>query len=106
MGKYIKKSIPVALRRSIAMKNGCANGESIDASCFYCGSKGVITWFKQPTDRGDGWVHFQGLELDHVDPEFLGGEASNENIVLACTKCNRSKGHKKLSEWVQQNGKD
>jgi len=48
-----------------------------DANCCqYCGKK-------FPTSE---------LSLDHVTPTCLGGEASWENLVCACVKCNVRKG--------------
>lgn len=39
------------------------------------------------------------LERDHVVPLKSGGDTKIENIVPACPSCNRSKGHKSISEW-------
>ena len=44
--------------------------------CQYCGKK-------YPTSE---------LSLDHVIPRTLGGPATWENVVCACTKCNVKKG--------------
>lgn len=44
--------------------------------CQYCGKKHPLS----------------ELSLDHVVPRSAGGEASWENIVCACTKCNVKKG--------------
>jgi 5-methylcytosine-specific restriction endonuclease McrA len=44
--------------------------------CQYCGKK-------FPTTE---------LSLDHITPRSLGGEASWENLVCACTGCNAKKG--------------
>jgi 5-methylcytosine-specific restriction endonuclease McrA len=37
--------------------------------------------------------------IDHVLPLSLGGEHSWDNVVLACSACNSSKGNRLLSEW-------
>ncbi len=37
--------------------------------------------------------------IDHVIPLCKGGDNSKENLVIACPKCNLSKGGKLLSEW-------
>ena len=37
--------------------------------------------------------------VDHVVPLCKGGDNSKENLVIACPKCNLSKGGKLLSEW-------
>lgn len=39
------------------------------------------------------------IEIDHIIPLYRGGNNKKENIILACRRCNRSKGHKLLSEW-------
>ncbi len=39
------------------------------------------------------------LECDHIYPVSLGGDHSEENLVTACFKCNRSKRSKTLQEW-------
>ncbi len=41
------------------------------------------------------------FEIDHVHPVALGGSDDPENLVWACRPCNRSKGAKPLSEWLQ-----
>ena len=40
--------------------------------------------------------------VDHVVPLCKGGDNSKENLVIACPKCNLSKGGKLLSEWHKQ----
>jgi len=90
---YKKAVIPQAVRRAVAAKYGCPPGETVIAKCAYCPTTGHITWFRCSDGRPSAWVHF-GLELDHVFPEFLGGPAVAENIVLACKSCNCSKGTK------------
>lgn len=49
--------------------------------CFYC---------EQESDA---------FEIDHVLPVVRGGGDNLENLVVACRKCNRSKGSKLVSEW-------
>lgn len=83
---YKKKAIPAASRRGIAAANGCAPLRTTDAVCHYCGAPGRIHWITA------SWVWFEGLEMDHVVPEFHGGDSSPANLVLACRRCNRSKG--------------
>lgn len=46
---------------------------------------------------------FQGYKdktADHVDPLYLGGKHSIDNIVIACFSCNSSKGKKSLLQWL------
>lgn len=95
-GHFKKKAVTAEERRELAKKNGCAPGCSVEASCIYCRKKGRINWVLQ--DRGAGWVQFVGLEIEHVHPEYLGG-SGNENLSLACMRCNRSKGARTVSQW-------
>lgn len=39
-------------------------------------------------------------DIDHVVPLSRGGLHELQNLVIACVRCNRSKGAKMLSEWV------
>lgn len=87
-GRFVKRAIPAASRRAIANSHGCAPLSSIEAACHYCGAAGRIHWMTA------SWVWFEGLEMDHKKPEFLGGDSSPSNLVLACRPCNRSKGYR------------
>jgi hypothetical protein len=87
-----KLAIPQEVRQKVAQKYGCAPGAQIDAACYYCGTAGRIHWHKHFDGRPSGWVSFPGLELDHLIAESTGGKTVCENIVLACRRCNRSKG--------------
>jgi len=51
--------------------------------CVYCGAKDCR------------------LEADHVVPVSAGGPSVLANLATACKPCNRAKGRKPLSEWVQ-----
>ena len=97
-----KKAIPLETRRQLAARYGGSDGSTIKAPCHYCGSIGDIHWRHGP--RGGGWVTFSGLEIDHLTSEFNGGSASVENLVLACRRCNRSKGHKRQAPMGLTNG--
>jgi len=87
-----KVAIPLEVRRQVASKHGCKPGERADAACYYCGAPGSIWWVKTQKGRPSCWVAFGDLELDHFHSEKEGGEATENNIVLACRHCNRSKG--------------
>lgn len=52
-----------------------------DYTCRYCGEYGGR------------------LECDHVVPVSRGGPHTDENLVAACFRCNRSKRNKTLQEW-------
>ena len=92
-----KLSIPQAVRREVAIKYGCQPGKQKKADCYYCGVPGEVYWFSHSDGRPSGWVTFPGLEIEHLVAEHNGGETTNENLVLACRTCNRSKATK---HWV------
>lgn len=86
---YKKKKIADGERRNLAIRYGVSQGQTKDVTCHYCEKVGQIHWF-----AGKAWVVFPGLEMDHVIPESKGGSGAAENLVLACRRCNRSKGSK------------
>jgi len=53
--------------------------------CAYC-----MEPFKSSADK----------QADHVEPLFLGGSHSMDNLVIACVSCNSSKGRKPLLQWL------
>lgn len=91
-----KLAIPLEVRRGIAEKYGCLPGGTAEAECYYCQAPGHIFWPALSSGRPGSWVTFPGLELDHLEAEAIGGETSSGNMVLACRRCNRSKGP---TEW-------
>ena len=44
------------------------------------------------------------LTLDHLIPQFKGGEHSADNLVVACRSCNSSKKALDLLEWMAKRG--
>jgi 5-methylcytosine-specific restriction endonuclease McrA len=86
-----KASIPLAVRRQVALKYGCKPGESAEAACYYCGEPGSIYWPRTRKGQPSAWVAFSRLEIDHFVAESKGGPTESENLVLACRTCNRSK---------------
>ena len=54
-------------------------------ACCYCGSQLDLT-------------------LDHLIPQFKGGEHSADNLVVACRSCNSSKKALDLLEWMAKRG--
>jgi len=80
---FKKTAIPMATRREIARRHGLDGIGNIEAQCHWCGKVGRVCWVNA------SWVHFSGLELDHIVPESRGGDHSPDNIVLACRSCNR-----------------
>lgn len=95
-----KLAIPLSARRNLAVKYNCKPGSTIEANCYYCGFQGRIHWQKLSNGKPGSWVYFQGLEIDHLEPESQGGVGEATNLVLACRECNRSKHNKDLFEYV------
>jgi hypothetical protein len=55
--------------------------------CIYCGSKEALT-------------------TEHILPLSRGGPNITDNVIVACAKCNLSKGDKRLYEWKKLSSKD
>lgn len=95
-----KRAIPSASRLAVALREGLtAPNVPVDVRCAYCDAIGQVNWDLRPGQEA-GWVQTIGLEFDHIVPEHLGGDGSPDNLALACRSCNRSKGHKTMSEWL------
>lgn len=94
------RAIPERVRRSLALRAGCTPGERLTGvPCHYCHKcVGNITWHRLSSGRVGMWVSINGLDIDHLHPFFLGGESTEENVVLACPNCNRSKGWRRTRE--------
>jgi 5-methylcytosine-specific restriction endonuclease McrA len=45
-----------------------------------------------------------GYELDHIVPLASGGRTERTNLQLLCMPCNRSKGAKNPTDFMQQRG--
>lgn len=75
-----KKAIPQSVRRAVIKRD--------KGVCRYCGKPGKVHWYSET-----GWVWIEH-ELDHIIPEYLGGTNTIDNIVIACQRCNRTKGHR------------
>lgn len=59
--------------------------------CVYCGKRLTLGTFDAC--------------IDHIIPIAKGGNNEDDNLVVACRKCNSSKGTKLLSEWEGNDGK-
>ena len=56
-----------------------------DNKCVYCGRSG----------------RNHRLELDHAVPRSAGGSNRYDNLVAACSDCNRSRGNQPLEVWLK-----
>lgn len=58
-----------------------------DIKCTYCNSK---------------IKNLKNLTLDHVFPQSLGGKDCEENVVIACRKCNLNKRDLLLTDFIKK----
>ena len=73
----MRKNIPKAMRLAVVKRCGI--------SCHYCGRKTTVT----------------NRHLDHIIPVEAGGENTEDNLVVACKRCNTEKG--KVEYWTYVN---
>ena len=99
-----KPKIPQAARREVCVRLGAIPGKKVHIKCAYCDSMGFVHWPLTLKGKPSGWVMIGDLELDHIVAIHLGGPNTANNLTLACRPCNRSKGHKTLSDWRQSVG--
>ena len=87
---YKKKKIPYQIKREIHIRDNFI--------CQICGKKGywdnVFTYEYKLSTYDNRILQAIRFEIDHILPEFLGGDNKKNNLQLACRKCNRRKGHK------------
>ena len=58
--------------------------EKWNNQCAYCGTK------------------TEELSIDHIVPQSHGGNDHITNVLCACVKCNRSKGHEQWEQWFSR----
>ena len=88
-----KKYIPVDERNKVIDRDG--------TNCFYCGKGGVSVpgckhrvIEKEPEEYLGTSIQYLVMHYDHIIPESKGGITCADNLVLACRKCNLTKGDK------------
>ena len=89
--KYKKKTVPDWLKKKITERD--------NHTCQVCGKVGLQSESSSYAFEYKGYVDWDGtmpkpvrFEIDHIVPEFLGGETIESNLQLACRGCNRRKG--------------
>lgn len=95
-----KLAISPETRRAVAAKYGCAPGERKEATCYFCGCPGEISWPRLYSGKPSSWVSFCDLELDHFQSESKDGDNSSSNLVLSCRHCNRARNNKSAFDFV------
>lgn len=60
--------------------------------------KGACAFCGKPEGRGKK----DKLDRDHLVPLSKGGKATRDNIIPACSKCNRGRGNKDWREWYEK----
>lgn len=82
-GKYIKKTIPKALREQVWLYH---IGSKFKSKC-------LITWCKNPINVFD-------FEIGHNKPESKGGTTEMNNLLPICSRCNKSMSNNySIEEW-------
>lgn len=92
-----RHTIPMTTRLAVLLRDECV--------CQYCGKQGeLINRYSKPTVVENptglslkGLEFYNGLEvipfeLDHIIPISEGGQTTEQNLILSCRRCNRSKG--------------
>lgn len=93
-GRLKKQTIPGWVKQEVARRYGAKPGATTYVKCHYCEAIGDIYWPLTYTGKVGAYVNPAPFEWDHVIPEFLGGPTTPDNLVIACRRCNRSKGIK------------
>lgn len=88
---HVKYGYPKGKRPKISKAKRKRVFKKCNNQCVYC---------KKELVMGD----FDAC-IDHVIPLAKGGNNEDENLVVACRKCNSSKGIKSVSEWSAYYGK-
>lgn len=57
----------------------------------------VCVWCRRPID-----TDLVRATTEHVVPRIKGGPSWIENEVAACARCNRERGHRTPSEWIDE----
>jgi hypothetical protein len=91
-GHFRKATIPGRVKAAVVAALGAKPGTTTPVRCHYCGAAGEVWWPLTSTGKVGAHMVTTPLEFDHVIPEIAGGPTSPENLVLACRRCNRSKG--------------
>lgn len=83
-----RRTIPVEIVRRVWDRD--------DGRCQYCGIDAQsLSYYDGGRKRWMGRAH-----LDHITPLALGGEDTVDNLVVACYRCNDSKGRLSLIVWL------
>lgn len=88
-GGYIKVNSKNQKRTSISRKKRYEVADRCGYTCVYC-QRNINSKQLFPGRRGS--VKRLGGTIDHFIPVALGGDDSDDNLVLACRECNRLKG--------------
>ena len=87
---HVKYGYPKGKRPKISKTKRKRIFEKCKGRCAYCGKVIALGTFDAC--------------IDHVKPLAKGGNNEDENLVMACRKCNSSKHDKTLEEWRNYNG--
>jgi 5-methylcytosine-specific restriction endonuclease McrA len=91
---------PDAIRLKHARRRACMSGNggiftAQELRVMRISQAGICAYCKGQHDH-------QALTIDHVIPVKQGGRHEVANIVLACDRCNKSKGNRTPEQWVNR----
>jgi hypothetical protein len=61
--------------------------------------KAFCCWCGNSTVRSKGAANHEKATVEHLWPEFLGGNSAIENLAIACYKCNTARQHAFTWAW-------
>jgi 5-methylcytosine-specific restriction endonuclease McrA len=96
-----RPTIDQEMRRAVAERYGCRDGQRVVIGCHYCGDAIVIDRTARNRTKFLDELGRSRPELDHVEPLYWGGSHHADNLVPACLRCNRSKGPRRLLGTVE-----
>ncbi len=89
---YKKKNIPLWVKKKIIERD--------NFTCQICSKvgeedeSGFAIEYVRTGDYDRSWMRQIRFEIDHIIPEFRGGQNTEDNLQLVCRGCNRSKGYR------------
>lgn len=89
-----RTAVPINQKRALAHRLGCRPGHAIHVRCWYCDAPGEIHWTARPNR-----VRIYGVEIEHKHHVYRGGSHHVDNLMLACARCNSSRGPLSVSDY-------
>lgn len=101
--KYKKRQVEIDCwkekRNSYAELRQTDNFKKWKLEQYSC-QNGRCAWCKRPIS-----LHSQYTHVDHINPLYKGGTNNADNLVLACSYCNKRKGDRQYGYNDERNGR-